>query len=63
MNHLNEMLLELWPFAISGHLMSLLYCVKHKLRTMYANVLKFHILIPHEKIGDRIFFLSELSHI
>ena len=30
---------------------------------MYANVLKFHILIPHEKIGDRIFFLSQLSPI
>ena len=24
---------------------------------MYANVLKFHILIPHEKIGDPYFFL------
>ena len=24
---------------------------------MYANVLKFHILIPHEKIGDSYFFL------
>ena len=30
---------------------------------MYANVLKFHILIPHEKIGDCIFFLSQLSPI
>ena len=29
---------------------------------MYANVLKFHSLI-HEKIGDRIFFLSQLSPI
>ena len=48
------MLLELWPFAISGHLMLLLYCAKHSI--MYANVLKFHIWIPHEKIGDRIFF-------
>ena len=27
---------------------------------MYANVLKFHILIPHEKIGDPYFFLSQL---
>ena len=24
---------------------------------MYANVLKFHVLIPHEKIGDPYFFL------
>ena len=24
---------------------------------MYANVLKFHILIPHEKIGDPYYFL------
>ena len=24
---------------------------------MYANVLKFHILFPHEKIGDPYFFL------
>ena len=24
---------------------------------MYANVLKFHVLIPHEKIGDSYFFL------
>ena len=24
---------------------------------MYANVLKFHILIPYEKIGDPYFFL------
>ena len=31
---------------------------------MYANVLKFHILIPHEKIGDLYFFLlSQLSPI
>ena len=30
---------------------------------MYANVLKFHILIPHEKIGDPNFFLSQLSPI
>ena len=30
---------------------------------MYANVLKFYILFPHEKIGDPYFFLSELSPI
>ena len=31
---------------------------------MYANVLKFHNLIPHEKIGDPyLFFLSQLSPI
>ena len=30
---------------------------------MYANILKFHILIPHEKIGDHIFFISQLSPI
>ena len=57
------MLLELWLFAISGHLMMFLSCAKHKLRTMYANVLKFHIWIPHEKIDDLHFFLSELSPI
>ena len=57
MNQLNEMLLEIWSFVVSGHLMLLLYCVDHKFRTMYANVLKFHILIPHEKIGDPNFFL------
>ena len=27
---------------------------------MYANVLKFHILIPHEKIGDPYFFLIQI---
>ena len=30
---------------------------------MYANVLKIHITIPHEKIGDAYFFLSELAPI
>ena len=30
---------------------------------MYANVLKFHILIPHEKKSDQYFFLSQLSPI
>ena len=30
---------------------------------MYANILKFHILISHEKIGDPYFFLSQLSPI
>ena len=54
------MLLELWPFAISGHLMLLLYCVEHKFRTMYANVLTCHILILHEKIGDPYFFLMRI---
>ena len=34
-----------------------------KFRTMYANVLKFHIWIPHEKIGDPYFFLIQIiSH-
>ena len=57
------MLLELWPFAISGHLMFLLYCAQHKFRNMYANVLKFQIWIPHEKIGDSYFFLIRtISH-
>ena len=28
---------------------------------MYANVLKFHISIPHEKMGNPYFFFSELS--
>ena len=51
------MLLELWPFAIFGHLMLLLYCAEHKLRIMSANVLKLHICIAHEKIGDPYFFL------
>ena len=56
------MVLELWSFAIFGHL--LLSCAEHKFRTMYANGLKFHIWIPHEKIGDSyFFFLSELSPI
>ena len=27
---------------------------------MYANVLKFHIWIPHEKIGDLYFFFLVL---
>ena len=27
---------------------------------MYATVLKFHILIPHEKIGDPYFFLLSI---
>ena len=36
----------------------------HKFRIVYANVLKFHIWIPHGKIGDPYFsFLSELSPI
>ena len=30
---------------------------------MYANVLKFHVLIPHEKLGDLYFFLSQSSPI
>ena len=41
---------------MSGHLMSLLNVYSISLDT-YANVLKFHILIPHEKIGDPYFFL------
>ena len=45
-------MLELWPFTILGDLMLLLYCAWHRLRIMYANVLKFHIWIPHDKIGD-----------
>ena len=57
------MLLELWPFAISGHLMLLFYCAEYKFRIMYANGLKIHIWIPHEKIGDPYFILSELSPI
>ena len=47
------MLLELWPFAVFGHLMLL-----YKFRIMYANVLKFYIWIPHEKIGDPYFFVA-----
>ena len=31
----------------------------YNFRTMYANVLKFHIWIPHEKIGDPYFFLTQ----
>ena len=53
------MLLELWPFTISGHLILLLSCAKHKFRTTYANVLKFHIWIPHEKKRWPVF----LSHL
>ena len=30
-------------------------------RTMHAKVFKFHIWIPHGKIADTFFFLSELS--
>ena len=30
---------------------------KHNVRTTYANVLKFHIGIPREKIGDPYFFI------
>ena len=30
---------------------------------MYAIVLKFHTWIPHEKLGDLYFFLSEFSPI
>ena len=38
-----KFLFEFWPFEVSGHLMSLLSCGNHNLRTMYANVLKFHM--------------------
>ena len=37
-----------------------LSCALHNFRTMYANVLKFHIWIPHEKIGDPYFFLIQI---
>ena len=30
-------------------------------KTVHARVLKFHIWIPHGKIGDTFFFLSELT--
>ena len=40
-----------WPFNVDA-----LLCIA-KFRTMYANVLNFHILIPHEKLGDLYFFL------
>ena len=30
-------------------------------RTMHARILRFHIWIPHGKIADTFFFLSELS--
>ena len=30
---------------------------------MYANVLKVHILIPHEEIGDPYFFLIPINPI
>ena len=55
-NQLNEMLLELWPFAIFGYLISLLSCTWHKFRTMYASILKFHIWIPHKTIVYPFFF-------
>ena len=55
-------LMNFLPFSMFGHL--LLSCAKHKFRTMYANVWKFHIWIPNEEIGDPyVFFLSELSPI
>ena len=25
------------------------FCAQHSFRTMYANIMKFHIWIPHEK--------------
>ena len=53
-------MLVLWLFAMSGHLMLLLYCVFAKFRTMYANVLKMHMWIPHENIGDLYFFLIRI---
>ena len=34
----------------------------HNFRTIYANVLKFHIWISHEKIGDPNFFIRIFSH-
>ena len=34
-----------------------LSCAEHNFRTMFANVLKFHIWIPGEKIDDPYFFL------
>ena len=38
--------------------------IPDKFRTMYAKVLKFHVWIPHEKIGDPyFFFFFELSPI
>ena len=65
-NQSNEMLLELCPFAISGHLMLLLIVLNISLEQcmlMYANVLKFQIWIPHEKRGDPYCFLTELPPI
>ena len=49
---------------VGGHIASglsvlsfiMLSCAQHNFRTMYANVLKFHLWIPHEKIGDSLFF-------
>ena len=50
--------------GLSVHSFVTLSYAKHNFRTMYANVLKFHIWIAHEKIGDLyFFFLSELSPI
>ena len=57
------MMLELWPFAIFGNLMLLLYFAYHKFRIMNANVLKLNVWIAHEKVGDPYFFLSELFSI
>ena len=34
---------------------------KHNFRTKYANVSKFHVWIPHEKIGDPYFFLIRIT--
>ena len=52
-NKFYEIMLELWPFAIFGDL--LLSFALHKPRTMFANVLKFHICIPDENIGHPYF--------
>ena len=47
-----------WPFNVVA-----LLCSAYKFRTMYADVLKFHIGIPHEKKWWPIFFFDILIKI
>ena len=54
---------------LTGHIgfgLSVRACIRskqacHILRTVHVSVLKFHIWIPHGKIADTFFFLTELS--
>ena len=48
---------------LTGHIgfgLSVHACIRSS-KTVHARVLKFHIWIPHGKIADTLFFLTELS--